>query len=157
VERDTLLRLFRALADEGVAYVLVGGLAVNLHGVIRATEDVDLFVRPDQANVERLRAALKRVFDDDDIDEISADDLAGQYPVVRYVPPGAGPSIDLVARLGERVAYADLEAEERDVDGVPVRLATPRTLYRLKRDTARPIDAQDAVRLRDAFALEEDD
>ncbi len=157
MERGVLLQLFGALADEGVEYVLVGGLAVNLHGVIRATEDVDLFVRPDRTNVERLRAALWRVFDDDAIDEITADDLAGEFPVVRYVPPGAGPSIDLVSRLGERVAYADLEAEERDVDGVPVRLATPRTLYRLKCDTARPIDAQDAARLRAAFTLEEDD
>jgi len=157
MERGTLLRLFGALADEGVAYVLIGGLAVNLHGVIRATEDVDLFVRPDHANVERLRAALRRVFDDDDIDEITSDDLAGAYPVVRYVPPGASFSIDLVARLGERVEYADLEAEARDVDGVPVRLATPSTLYQLKRDTARPIDAQDAARLRDAFDLEGDD
>ena len=31
------------------------------------------------------------------------------------------------------------------------------TLPRLKRDTARPIDAQDAARLRAAFDLEEDD
>ncbi len=156
MERSALLRLFRALADEGVAYVLVGGVAVNLHGLVRATEDVDLFVRPDEANVAQLRAALQRVFDDPEIDTITAADLAGPYPVVRDVPPDGSLSVDLLARLGERVGFTDLDAFVCDVDGVPVRLATARTLYRLKRDTARPVDAQDAARLRTAFDLEED-
>jgi hypothetical protein len=157
VERAALLRLFRALADEGVAYVLVGGVAVNLHGVVRATEDVDLFVRPDEANVARLRAALMTVFRDPEIEGITSADLAGPYPVVRYVPPDASLTVDVLARLGERVAFGDLEAERRDVDGVPVQLASPRTLHRLKRDTARPVDAQDAARLREAFGLGESD
>jgi hypothetical protein len=110
MERTTLLRLFGALADEGVAYVLVGGVAVNLHGVVRATEDVHLFVRPSDDNVARLKAAFRSAF----------------------------------------------EVEPRDLDGVTVALATPRTLYRMKRDTTRPIDAQDAARLRTAFRLEEE-
>ena len=36
--------LFKALNDEGGRYVLVGGLAVVLHGHLRATGDVDLVV-----------------------------------------------------------------------------------------------------------------
>ncbi len=157
MERDTLLRLFQALADEGVDYVLVGGVAVNLHGVVRATEDVDLFVRPDEANVARLRRALERTFGDPEVAAITATDLAGPYPVVRYVPPQGGLSVDLLARLGERVRYADLESVQRDVAGVLVRLATPRTLVSLKGGSERPIDQQDAARLRAAFGLEEDD
>lgn len=156
MERDTLLRLFQALADEAVDYVLVGGVAVNLHGVVRATEDVDLFVRPDEANVSRLRRALERTFGDPEVSAITAADLAGPYPVVRYVPPQGGLSVDLLARLGERVRYVDLESAQRDVAGVPVRLATPRTLISLKGGSARPIDQQDAARLRAAFDLEED-
>jgi hypothetical protein len=35
---DTLLDLLRALAREGVDYVLVGGVALNVHGIVRATE-----------------------------------------------------------------------------------------------------------------------
>lgn len=157
MDADLLLRLFSALDEERVEYALIGGLAVNLHGVVRATEDVDLFVRVDAPNVERLKAALRRVFDDPEIDAIAADELAGPYPVVRYVPPGGAFSIDVVTRLGERVDFGDLEVESRDLEGVRVRVATARTLYRLKRDTVRPIDAQDAARLRAAFDLEEDD
>ena len=51
-----------------------------------------------------LWAALQRVFDDPESDTITAADLAGPYPVVRYVPPDGSLSVDLLARLGERVA-----------------------------------------------------
>jgi hypothetical protein len=157
MERTMLLRLFGALADEGVAYVLVGGVAVNLHGVVRATEDVDLFVRPSDDNVARLKAAFRSAFSDDpEIEEIVAGDLLGAYPVIRYVPRDGSLSVDVIARLGDRFAFDDLEAEPRDLDGVTVALATPRTLYRMKRDTTRPIDAQDAARLCTAFRLEEE-
>ena len=151
------MRLFAALADEGVAYVLVGGVAMNLHGVVRATEDVDLFVRPDAENVARIRRALTRVYADPDIEGIRAEDLAGDYPVVRYVPPEAGPVLDLIARLGDRFTYEDLRFEVRDLGDASVRLATPATLYAMKHDTVRPVDRADAQRLRDAFGLGADD
>jgi hypothetical protein len=57
---------------------LDGGLARSpevLHRLARATADVDLFVRPDAANVERLKDALRAVFADPSINEISAADL----------------------------------------------------------------------------------
>jgi hypothetical protein len=153
VDREDLVRLFAALAAEDVAYVLVGGVAMNLHGVVRATEDVDLFVRSDAENVAGVRRALRRVYDDPDIEGIRAEDLAGAYPVVRYVPPRGGPVLDLIARLGDRFVFADLRSEVRDLGGVPVRLATPATLYAMKHDTVRPVDRADAERLRDAFGV----
>jgi hypothetical protein len=153
VERDDLVRLFAALAAEDVAYVLVGGVAMNLHGVVRATEDVDLFVRPDVENVAGLRRALRRLYADPDVESIRAEDLAGEYPVVRYVPPQGGPVLDLIARLDDRFAFGDLRSEVRDLGGVPVRLATPATLYAMKHDTVRPVDRADAERLRAAFGV----
>jgi hypothetical protein len=47
------------LNEAGVECVVVGGVALHLHGPIRATEDLDVFVRPEPANIERLRAAQK--------------------------------------------------------------------------------------------------
>ena len=157
MERADLVRLFAAFAAEGVAYVLVGGVAMNLHGVVRATEDVDLFVRSDAENVAGVRRALRRLYADPDVEGIRAEDLAGDYPVVRYVPPEGGPVLDLIARLGDRFAYDDLRSEDRDLGGVSVRLATPATLYAMKHDTVRPVDRADAERLRDAFGVGTED
>ena len=50
-----------------------------------------------------------------------------------------------------------LEAQIVELDGVSVRVATPRTLVRMKQWTVRPIDRQDARALIEAFGLAEDD
>ncbi|HEX9818031.1 MAG TPA: nucleotidyl transferase AbiEii/AbiGii toxin family protein [Methylomirabilota bacterium] len=153
---DKFLEVLRALAREGVDYVLVGAVALGVHGIVRATEDVDLFIRPDGENVERLKRALRSVWDDPDIAGITADDLAGEYSTVRYGPPGEGFVIDLLSRLGSAFAFEDLESEIVSVEGVPARVATPATLYRMKRGTLRPIDRADAAALREKFGLVEE-
>ena len=58
------------LISRRVRFVLVGGHAVAAHGEPRLTEDLDVFVRPEAENVERLRRALKAVWDDPEIDKI---------------------------------------------------------------------------------------
>ena len=64
--------------------------------------------------------------------------------------------VDILSRLGTAFRYDDLDFAEVEVEGVPVRLATPETLIELKRDTVRPIDKDDAARLRDHLGLRED-
>ena len=150
------MAVLAALHEESVEYVLVGGVAVGLHGFERATRDIDLFVRPSHENIKRLRRALRRVFDDPAIEEITAEDLAGDYPTVRYGPPEGDYLIDLLGRLGSEITFDDLEYELLEVAGTTVRLATPRTLYRMKHDTVRPIDRIDAEVLRQAFELEDE-
>jgi Nucleotidyl transferase AbiEii toxin, Type IV TA system len=51
-------RIFRALAEHEVEYVLIGGLSVQTHGHVRTTIDADLIPSPEPANLERLAAAL---------------------------------------------------------------------------------------------------
>lgn len=152
---DRFLDVLRALAREKVDYVLVGGVALNLHGIVRATEDSGLFIQPDGANVERLRRALASVWNDPDIAQINADDLGGAYPTIRYGAPDGGLVIDLLARLGSAFTFDDVKAQTIQVEGVPVRIATPATLYRMKKDTIRPIDRADAAALREKFNLSE--
>ena len=64
--------------------------------------------------------------------------------------------MDILTRLGERFRFADLECERYDVDGQPVSVATPATLYQMKRATVRPVDHADAARLAEAFDLGEE-
>jgi hypothetical protein len=147
------MRILSAFEHHGVAYVLVGSMAMAAQGIVRATRDIDVFVSADESNIARLKAALREVFDDAEIDSISAADLAGEYPVIQYVPPGSDYWIDILARLGEAIRYADVESEVLQVEGVPIRVATPRMLYRMKRDTVRPQDRVDAQVLKERFDL----
>lgn len=154
---DKTLEVIARLNDEGVAYVVIGGVALNLHGLVRATEDLDIFVRPESDNIAALRRALKRVWDDPEIEQLTAEDLCGDYPAVRYGPPDGSLPLDILTRLGEFATFDDLEHEMIAIEGVDVRVVTPKTLFWLKAGTVRPQDHADAVALRMAFDLHPED
>jgi hypothetical protein len=158
MDRDEMLRVLEALEAEAVEYVLIGAAAMGVHGVVRATEDMDLFIRATPENVERLRRALRVAYGEDpSIDEISAADLLGDYPAVRYYPPTGDLYLDIMTRLGTAASYDTVEADTKSVAGIHVRVATPKALYDLKKDTVRPIDHQDAAMLRQAFDLADEE
>jgi hypothetical protein len=158
MDRDELLRLLRSFESAGLEYVLIGATAMGLHGVIRATEDVDLFVRATPANFDRLRRALRGAYPGDpSIEEIRDADLLGEFPSVRYYPQSGDLYLDIMTRLGDAATFETVEAETVDVEGIHVRVATPRALYRLKKDTLRPLDRRDAAMLAERFGLKESD
>ncbi len=149
--------MLRAFEEAGLEYTLIGAAAMGIHGVIRATEDLDLFIRATVENVERLKRALRAAYDNDpNIDEISADDLLGDYPAVRYYPPSGDLYFDVMTRLGEAASFETVESMVKDVDGIQVRLATPQALFELKRGTVRPLDHHDAAALMRRFGLKEE-
>lgn len=154
MELDEMLRVLSSFEREGVRYVLIGGAAVNLHGVIRATEDLDFFVEPSADNIECLKRALFSIYGDPDIAEISTEELLGDYPAVRYYPPSGELYLDILTRLGEFATYRDLAFQEVERGGVRIRVATPETLYWLKQGTVRAIDHLDAARLKDLFRFD---
>ncbi len=84
---EMVRKVLVALEREGVRYTVFGAAALNLHGLARFTEDLDVLVQPDRDNIERLKRALRAVFDDPHIEEIAADDLLGDYPAVRRAVP----------------------------------------------------------------------
>lgn len=153
---DLIKQILVALEREGVRYVVFGAVAINLLGLARATEDLDLFIAPEPDNIERLRRALHSVFADPSIEEISTEDLMGDYPAVQYNPPEGEFYLDILTRLGEAFEFRDLESIRVDLEGQLVSVATPKTLYRMKKGTVRPKDWGDAEALRRRFHLEED-
>ena len=157
MDPEELLRALRAFQDQKLEYVLIGATAMGFHGLVRATEDVDLIILPTAENVERLRRALHSAYPGDpSIDDIRTEDLLGDYPAVRYYPLEGDLFFDILTRLGSTANYETVEAEEKDLEGVRVRVATPEALYRLKKGTLRPIDRQDAAALRERFHLQEE-
>jgi hypothetical protein len=157
VDRDEILRVLEAFEEFGLEYVLIGATAMGLHGLVRATEDIDLFIKATPENVERLRAALRAVYDaDPHIEELSTVDLLGDYPAVRYYPPTGDLYFDVMTRLGEMASFETVESEVKEVAGTRVRVATPAALYRLKKGTVRAKDREDAAALRERFGLRDE-
>jgi hypothetical protein len=152
---DRALQIVAAMNREGVAYIAFGAIALAAHGLVRATEDADFFIAPTRENIERLKRALRSVWNDPNIEQITADDLLGDYPAVCYVPPDEAFSFDFLTRLGEMYSYDSLQSEAGLLDGVPIRVVTAHTLYEMKRNTVRYKDRIDAAALRHKFDFSE--
>ena len=157
VDHDEIFRVLSAFEDAGLEYVLIGATAMGFHGVVRATEDLDLFIRATADNVERLRDALRQAYDGDPhVNEISSADLLGEYPAVRYFPPTGDLYFDILTRLGESASFETVDAEIKEIQGTKIRVATPLALYRMKVGTIRAQDQADAAMLRERFNLKDE-
>jgi predicted nucleotidyltransferase len=138
---DKFVELMKALGEYKVEYILIGGLAINLHGFTRNTEDIDLFVKPVADNITNLQKALYKVFKDNEIYQITIDEIT-KYSVVRYGTDFLF-YIDIISKIGEKFSYSDLKYEEIIVEGIVLKVADIETLYKLKEKTFREIDQLD--------------
>jgi len=149
--------LFRDLNDRGGRYVLVGGLAVVLHGHLRATGDVDLVVDLGRDQVTRTLAALEAAgfqpYVPVDASEFAdparrAEWVREKGMLVFSLRPRTGvPMVDLF--LEHPLPFDELWARSVVVSmrGVPVRVASIDDLIALKRQAGRPEDLSDVESL----------
>ena len=150
---ERFLQVTDALENEGVDYILIGGFAVILYGLPRLTQDVDLFIKNNVDNVNKLKTALYNIFQDANINEITVEEL-NQYPVIRYGSPD-GFYINLIVKIGEIFTYTDRDYEILEVEGHKIKIATIETLFKLKEGTIRPIDKNDALFLKELMKRKE--
>jgi len=144
---EAYMRILEAFEKEELDYVLVGGFAVIFYGMQRLTRDIDIFIKMVPQNIKKLRKALRSVFNDPSIKEITLSALQ-KYPVIRYGSPN-GLVVDILSRLGDVATYHDIAYKVIDIQGIKIKVATPETLYRLKKDTVRPEDQLDAKFLKE--------
>jgi hypothetical protein len=117
----------------GVKYVVVGGFAVIMHGLSRMTEDIDFFIEDSPENVERIKSALKSLYNDPSIDEIRLEDVK-QYAVIRYGTPEDF-YIDLIGKIGEEMfSFKDVEkdAETFEIDNLQIPICGLNMLIKMK-------------------------
>lgn len=60
VFHPTHRQFLAALLEEKVEFLLIGGYAVNYHGYIRATGDMDVWLKPDNENKKRLIKSFQK-------------------------------------------------------------------------------------------------
>lgn len=122
-----------------VEYIVVGAHALAAHGQIRATKDLDVWVRPDPRNAERVLASL--ISFGAALHGLTLEDLSSEGIVFQMgVPPVR---IDVLTSI-TGVAFTDAWAERLRTRfaGVPTSVLSRRHLIRNKRKAGR---AQDLV------------
>ncbi|MGQ9498122.1 MAG: nucleotidyl transferase AbiEii/AbiGii toxin family protein [Desulfotomaculales bacterium] len=134
--REDLKLICRRFNELGVRYVLVGGIAMNIHGRPRMTHDVDFLVDPSPENVTRARKALLAL-PDGAARDIRPEDLL-EYGVVRVADEVV---VDLIARIGD-VGVGNAGTFVYDLEGVGVVVADLETMIRTKQGL-RDRDATD--------------
>ena len=139
IERD-FKELLALLNSHQVEYLVVGAYALAFHGAPRFTGDLDVFVKPDAPNSERLIAAL--------VDfgfgslGLSPQDFQKPNQVIQLgVPPVR---IDLITSItGVSWQEATAGGVAAELDGVPVRFIGRNELVINKRAAGRKKDIAD--------------
>lgn len=152
-------QIFAALNEAQVDYVVVGGMAVILHGYLRATADLDLVIDLAPENCRRAMAALSRI------------GFRPRLPIAieNFSDPGkrkewieqrnmlvfqlwdpANPLRSLDVFVKEPIAFDQLlrDAVKTDIDGMPVPIASIEHLIEMKQTAGRPRDLDDVAKLR---------
>ena len=135
------LDMLRCLNKAGVDYIMVGGWAVNLHGYVRATIDLDIWILADQENARKVYSALGEF--GAPLAGVSPDDFAADGTIFQI---GVAPCrIDVINKIdGVKYAEASPRAIQKTIEGVPVRIISREDLIANKRASGRTKDLADA-------------
>jgi hypothetical protein len=155
--------LAKTLAQHDVAFVLIGGFAVTLHGYIRTTKEIDIVPDPGPANMSRLWDALSTLeARPAEFGEFEPRELP--VPFTREGFAGGGCNWAIYTTLGRidvmpyvdtadgEMTYDDLRENAVRVDldevGFPIWVASAADLIAMKEHANRDIDRLDLTALR---------
>jgi predicted nucleotidyltransferase len=142
-ETDPLLRVCSLLNAHSAKYLVIGGHACILHGLVRTTEDVDILVEESEANLKKVIAALSEM-EDGAAKELTPRDLL-ENVVVKVADEV---EVD-VSRSAWTISFNDAidSALHVEIDGVDVPYIDLKTLIATK-ETLRERDRADVVGLK---------
>jgi hypothetical protein len=159
VEPETPLdaeRILAALAQHAVDYVIVGGLAVQTHGHVRTTVDIDIYPSPDPANLARLAGALNA------LDARSLNPGSEGLRIDARTLPRATlwqfttrhGALDVLFSAPGASSYEELRvrALEIELGELKLAIASRDDLISMKRASARPVDLEDLAALTELAA-----
>ena len=140
--------LLERLREADVDFVLVGGLAVNAWGYLRATRDVDLVPDPSSENLARLDALLVELGGKVEV----GDRLLESGAIRTFLRTGDRTlvltdlgRIDVLQGLPQVPTFSALDerATEVDLEGLVVKVCSLDDLLAMKRSSDRPRDRDD--------------
>jgi hypothetical protein len=149
-------RILRVLAEHGVEYVLIGGLAVQTHGHVRTTNDADLIPAPEPANLRRLASALNaldaEVLNPGEEGTVVDAKMLPRATIWQFASRDGG--IDVMHEVPGGRPYAELSERALHVrlGDIDVPVVDLDDLIHMKLARGRPLDLADVAALTDPDA-----
>ena len=144
----TFEKLLALLADAGVQFIVVGGVAVTLNGYVRLTEGVGILLEPSRENIARFLDAMSR-YGEGFARELSCDDFTDEEGAIRIVEEVEQCQVDAFTRMsGQHFADLLVDAETLRIGPREIRYASRAALIRLKERSVREKDRLDVIALR---------
>jgi predicted nucleotidyltransferase len=149
-----LFEVFQKFNEKNLDYVIIGGVALVLHGVVRMTADLDLVVALERDNLQLLLDAMKELgyrprvpvqpeaLLDPEIRTSWINDK--NMEVFSFYDPGKPLAlVDIIIR--EAISYQEIRGRAVliAVDGLKVPVVAVEDLIRLKKIAGRPQDLED--------------
>lgn len=136
--------LLLAFNEHNVEYLIVGAHALAAHGHVRATKDLDLWVRPEKWNAQKVLQALADF--GAPLSDLTADDLSRKETIFQIgLPPLR---IDIITNIdGVEFAEAWPDRLQTLFGGVPAFVLSRHHLIMNKKSAARLQDLADVQQL----------
>mgnify|MGYP001590447199 CR=1 FL=1 len=143
-----LLKVCKLLNANHAKYVVIGGVALNLHGLIRATMDIDLLIPKDIKNTKEVLDTLKNLAFGIASELDPADVTNKPITIIGDIP-----RVDLLT-VANKIKYEDAinTVKTIRIDGIKITYVDIDTLIKTK-ETGRLQDKADIERLKKIYSI----
>lgn len=157
--------VLKALNRKGAEYVVIGGIALNLHGVPRATADLDIAIGLEKENLEKIAGALKvlgyRPRVPIKVDEFTIENLEKWRKEKKmeaftfWNPKKPYEEVDIL--INNPMDFGEIEKSKEVIEagGVKIPIASIEHLIKLKKISGREQDKSDIIALKKIKKLRE--
>lgn len=151
-------KIFKALNDAQVQYIVVGGVAMNLLGYGRFTGDIDVLIALDHVNLKKMQNLMKEMGYEKRL-PVDIQELGDEKKVLKLMKEkrliaftfinSAKPQFNIDVIVGESLRYRKYEAHRIIIEtwGVPVPVISIDDLIGMKKTSNRTKDVEDVAAL----------
>ncbi|PIR48116.1 hypothetical protein COU80_06115 [Candidatus Peregrinibacteria bacterium CG10_big_fil_rev_8_21_14_0_10_55_24] len=155
---DSYKDVFTALSDAGVDYLIVGGVAMNLLGCPRFTNDIDILLALDAENIERMKTAMHTLGYEQKI-PLAMEELGDEKKAIKFVkeknllaytfynPKEPLYSVDVIVDASLKFNHFKEHVLYKEVWGMSLPVVSIDDLIGMKQKTDREKDALDVATL----------
>ncbi|MGF7081618.1 hypothetical protein [Mucilaginibacter sp. UYCu711] len=148
IEDEFVVAFLAAMQKHQVRYMLIGGVALNFHGVERNTQDMDIWLAPTNLNRDQFYKVLLDVgYTNEEIKDLKNEDFTNVFKCTIGEMPN---TIDCLTVVHHNINFEDAEKTKISHDiggGIILKVVDQDFLRKMKVLTYRPQDWADVVKL----------